>query len=430
MQFKIQTIRKNEIRAANKLGLFLFVLFSFLCSSLQAYSGPNSLSENNSTEQKDKPKAEQRIYKSNVSVGEFQQIGTLSPISVKEQAESVKPTEAIILIPGLNGVTLNEELYEWKNFWHFWLKSNIPNKEKYKLLVFRYDGWNSLYASSDILSKGIKELLTEEPNIKSISLIGYSQGGIIVRIILAQNHDLDQLTRKVITTATPHLGTVVLTEKLVRDVLALQNPIVYAKNIKILEILQSRYKFAYYEQAWSDFDNGIPLSVNYKPPQEVLNLPIPKRLDRFTVYASYYRAPVFRGAEGSFSKFFGEMIPRFFFNRIASMNELNRWTATKVYPDEKPSLRDHLRLNDGITPLASGLWARACSHEEKQPEAWTKLFPTNYFCPVVPNQRAFYGITHLGWREPIAASFKVKDSMHPDEAPQSIYDWMLQDLLE
>ena len=427
MQFKIQTIRKNEIKTANKLGLFLFVLFSFLCSSLQAYSKVDSPSESNSAEQQNKQKTEQKIYKSNVSVGAFQRIGTLSPITLKSQPEA---TEAIILIHGLNGVTLSKELYEWNNFWDFWLKSNIPNKQKYKLIAFRYDGWNSLYDSSNTLSQGIRQLLTEEPNIKSISFVGYSQGGIIARIILAQNPKINSLTRKVITTATPHLGTVVLTEKLVRDVLALQNPIVYAKNIKILKILKSRYKYAYYEQAWSDFDHGFPLSADYKPPQEVLNLPVPDRLNRFTVYASYYRPPVFRGLEGDFGKIFGEIIPRLFLDRTASMNELNRWTAKKAYADEKQSLREHLRLNDGITPLASGLWARICSTDEKQPEAWSKLFPTNAFCPVAPKQRAFYGISHLNWREPIAGSFKVKDSMHPDETPQSIYAWMLQDLLE
>jgi hypothetical protein len=368
------------------------------------------------------------VYKPNVAVGPFQKVGTLSPISLKAQPEA---TEAVILVPGLNSVKLSAELYEWKALWHHWqvTKAITPEQKKnYRFYVFHYEGWDSLFKSSETLTTGIKQLLLTEPNIKKINFIGYSQGGIIPRIVLSNNLDLEQITGKVITFAAPHQGAVVLTKKLVADTIKLQNPFDKIKNTKFLQIFTTWYHSAYLEQAWSNFDNGLPESANYTVPEPATKIPTPPNINKFIPYASYIYPLKPDDFEDKIKFLVTETIPRSVLDRRAGTTQLNRWTAKKVYPDEKPNFRDHLRKNDGVTPLVSGLWGRMCRPEETQPTSWCNLFPTNNFCPSTSLQRAFYGPDHLRWREDISARAELQDKLHPDIEPKSIYDWAFIDL--
>lgn len=371
---------------------------------------------------------EEKVYKSNVAVGPFQKVGTLSPISLKvnEQAQ-----EAVILVPGLNSMKLTTDLYEWKNFWNIWQDYKLPAeaKAKYRFFVFRYDGWDSLYTSAEALTRGITQLMAEEPNLKKITFIGYSQGGLLPRIIFTKNPEIEPLTRKVISMAVPHQGAIVLTKKLSIDSINLQPPLVREKNLFALNVIAGRYSYAYLEQAWKDFDHGIPPSAKYTPPQEALEFPDLEDKSKYITYASYIYPPSLSDFEDKFSSIFSEQIPRMFWDRRAGMKELNRWMGKKVYKDEKPSLRDHLRMNDGVTPLASGLWAHMCTVNEEQPANWKALFPTNNFCPSTPMQRAFYSIDHLAWREASSGRKQVKDLLHPELGNKRLYDWLIEDLL-
>ncbi|MDX1919963.1 MAG: hypothetical protein SFU25_04415 [Candidatus Caenarcaniphilales bacterium] len=384
---------------------------------------------------------EEKVYKSQTAVGKYQKIGTLSPVTVKPvsvkkintiETTTENATEAVILIPGLNSVSLAGELYEWKHFLETFKRSKInqDTKDKFEFYVFRYNGWDSLYNSSRTLAKGLKQLLEEEKNIKTISIIGYSQGGIIPRILMVENPDLEQKIRKVVTTAAPHLGTPSLTRQITADCVAIQPPIIRSKNFIALNLFINRYKYAYREQAWSDFDKAMPPSAKYQPPQEILNLPVPENLNKYITYASYYFPLYANDFETSFSILFGEVIPRSFLDRRAGMKELNRWMTKKIYPDEEPRLRQNLRLNDGVTPLSSGLWTKLCETNEEQPCYWHKLFPNNNYCPRTGLQRAFYGADHLMWREKTSGSKLVKDELHPEEESKSIYDWIIEDLVE
>jgi hypothetical protein len=368
------------------------------------------------------------VYKSHVVSGFHQDIGTLSPIN-RETLTTAE--EAVILIPGLNGVTLRQDLYEWKYFWESWLKYPVDQevKKKYLMIVFRYDGWDSLFESAETVSRGIQEILEEHPNIKRISFIGYSQGGVIPRIVLDKHPEIDSITRKVITTAAPHHGTPTLTTKLLRDVFNNQNPLVGIKNTKALNLFVGRYRHAYKEQAWDNFDNGLPPSAKYEVPPQALTIPAPQSTEKFIVYGSYVFPPSAKDAVDYIHYFFGEILPRTFLDRRSGMKELNRWMANKVYEDEEPKLRDSLRLNDGVTPLSSAIWARMCGINEPQPQEWKNIFPTNNYCPLTGNQRVFYGMDHLMWRQDINERKPMADLLHPCEKEKPVYDWIIEDLL-
>ncbi len=368
-----------------------------------------------------------KVYYPKTAVGLHQKIGTLAAI---QPFKGQNASQALILLPGLNSVGLSSELYEWRNFWNAWQNSNLAQteKDKYKFFVLRYDGWDSLYSSSEKLETGLEQLLEQNPQIKSISFIGYSQGGLIPRVLLSQNPKLEGITHKIITFASPHQGAIVLTSKLVKDTVKTQSPILKAKNLQFLKVLQSRYRFAYLEQAWTNFDNGIS-SNYYTPPAETLKFPVPADKSKYIVYGSYYHPLSPADWEDNLSIFFGEIIPRLFLDRRAGTKELNRWMGKRVYPDEKPQLRQHLKLNDGVTPLVSALWGRMCSVNEKQPENWQKLFPTNNFCPSTPLQRAFARIDHLGWREAASGRYVVQDKLHPSEKAKTPYEWIIYDLI-
>ncbi|MDJ0625883.1 MAG: hypothetical protein QNJ31_05905 [Candidatus Caenarcaniphilales bacterium] len=408
--FSIKSIRK----------IFVFVLLIGLFISLFVNFSAKAFYNNS-------------VYRPQVPSGRYQKIGTISPIRVakKNSLNKTKASQAVILLPGLNSAKLSNELYEWKNFWEAWNEADIDSelKEKYKFFVFRYEGWDSLHESSKILTQGIKEILEKEPNIKSINFIGYSQGGMIPRIIFINNPEIASITNKVQTLASPHQGSIALTKKLTLDSIETQNPIAKSKNKLALRVFSNWYKHAYLEQAWTDFDGALPPSANYKPPEEAVNFPQPNDLSKFFTYASYIFPPRMNDFESKFGIFFGETIPRLLWDRRAGMKELNRWMAKRIYEDEDSRVRDNHRLNDGVTPLSSALWARLCKPDEEQPDNWKKLFPTNNYCPSTHVHRAFYGVDHLMWRESTAARKKVKDLLNPGLEKRPVYSWVIEDLV-
>jgi hypothetical protein len=364
-------------------------------------------------------------YYQKTAVGPYQRVGTLAAIQPLKKSQA---RQALILLPGLNSMPLAAELYEWKHFWEAWQNSKQQGLDDYKLYVFRYDGWDSVHNSSCKLELALRELLEAEPQLEKLAFIGYSQGGLLPRILLTNNQELERKTTKVITFATPHQGAIVLTEKLVQDTLELQNPFIRFKNRQALKLLSSRYYFAYREQAWTNFDKGIPAKY-YTPPTEALNLPVPQNASKYITYGSYYQPPLGGTLERNLHLLFAEMIPRLVLNRRAGTKELGRWMGKKVYPDEAANLREHLKLNDGVTPLVSALWGKICSTPNLQPANWQVLFPSNDFCPQTNLQRAFKGIDHLAWRESSSAQYLKKDLLHPNQKAKTPYDWMITDLL-
>jgi len=371
------------------------------------------------------------IYDAVHVTGSLQKINTLTIIT-KKNINSAET--AIILIPGLNSVGLKNEFYEWKNFWNFWQASKQltkAQKEKYAFFVFRYDGWQSLFSASSLLETALDELLAKQPNLKTITLIGYSQGGLIARIVNYESPSLNKKINKIITLASPHRGTVTLTDSWTRDVLKNQNFIEKTKNEKVLQFLRGHYKYAYYEQAWTNFDDNMPPSANYKVPAQALTIPKPdaKDLNKFIVYGSYIYPPHAQDFEGFLRVNITESILRNLLNRESSINELNRWMATKNYKDESPAFRDNLRLNDSVIPLSSSLWAKVCETNQKQPENWHKVFSTNNYCPTAYLTRAFYGFHHLAWRQEVAGNKKAKDLFQPELPEKPLYEWLISDLI-
>ena len=404
------------------LKILLFFVFELIGNSSSIFS--NTSINNN------------KIYYPEVATGKYQKIGTLTQICTgKKLLEINKNADtAIILVPGLNSVKLSNCLYEWGDFWKVWQK-RPEIQAKYKLLVFRYDGWDSLYNSSDILTQGIHEFLKQETEIKYLIFIGYSQGGIIPRIILSKNQDLNNITLGVITLATDHQGATILSEKLQRDIIKKEILPTKPKNLLALEVLKSRYKYAFKEQAWTNFDSGIPKSANYTPPVEALNIPVPENTSqKFITYGSYFYSTDPFVNLGRFINFiFDEAIPKnIFLDSKAGQHWLNRIMRTKIYADEKPEFRAHMAKNDGVTPLASALWAKICDKNEIKPESWQRIFPENNFCPVTERYRVFEDITHLEWRE--APKYrKLRDIAQLSKnkqknTPKLLYDWIIDDI--
>ncbi len=363
-------------------------------------------------------------YDSRIATGPSQRINTLTQISLKQSSEA---TKALILIPGLNSAKLSKELYEWGNFWNIWKTRIDPELKDYKIFVFRYYAWGSLYESSDILEKAIRQMLIQEKNIKSLNFIGYSQGGLLPRIILNKHSDLESMTDKVITMATGHQGTFVVTPQLVYSAIENKDPIIKFKSTLVLNMLRNRYKFLEKEQAWLDFDKSLPSSANYNPPKQAF-IPEVKNKNKFITYGSFF-FPFYPDNPAEYLEvFFLECIPRnLFMSSRTSQIELNKIMARKKYNDEKPELRNNLKLNDGVTPLSSALWARVCNENEKQPEEWSRIFPKNNFCPSTELSRVFFGFNHIDWRQP--KNQKYKDIMHPDQKEEHIYNWIINDLL-
>ncbi len=369
-----------------------------------------------------------KTYSSTARSGKTQAVNSLRAIDPNATGEA---KEAIILLPGLNGIGLTDQLYEWKYFWEAWRQQTSlePNSTKpYSLFVLRYDGWMELNQAASLLETGLEEILIEHPNIERFSFVGYSQGGLIVRQLLTKNPKINSLTRKVLTVAAPHHGTPVLTIPYLSKAIAKEPPPFNALYMSILGDLSRKYKYAIKEQAWDNFDGAL---VDYSAPAEALALSEPSGLDRFMFYASY-KKPVY--AKGNPIKrglfVFSEDLPKLFLERHASMRQLNRWIADPIEEGEDPAWRDSWRLNDGVVPVASALWLKQCEPSELRDAELSCLFPSNDFCLRGGSlNRVFYGLDHLDWRRPRGMGALYADKLHPELDSREIYSWMIFDLL-
>ena len=367
-------------------------------------------------------------------VGKKQPLWTLARI--QKQSKKTKK-RALILIPGLNSQDLSGQLYEFGQFWQSWKKSSYINsqqKESFELLVFHYDGWESLNYSAKVLEKSLKEYLQQNQEIKELYFIGYSQGGIIPRILFANNQTLEKQSKKIITWATPHQGTPILSNSLLEDICDRQPFAVGLKNKLALKVLNKRYKYAFTEQAWTDFSKDFANVTSYQVPAAAFH-PSPNSIERFITYGSYFYPSYYQGVFEFVPNLLSEIIPRVFLNREASMKELNRLLAWKIYRGENYRLLrlKNLALNDGSIPLSSALWAEKCSQEEAQnfPE-WQKLFAENNFCPAnrQKTQRVFKNFNHLNWRKPASKAQRFRDQLSLKEEAKTIYDWTIYDLVK
>lgn len=367
-----------------------------------------------------------KCYTPNIIVGEKQLIGTLAPISISEIKNNKQADTAIILIPGLNSVNLSKELYEWRNYWDNWnkYKNNSLDKTKYNHFVFRYNGWDSIYNSSDTLAQSLQEVLDTHSNIKELILVGYSQGGIIARIIDGKYSSLSKKISKIITLASPHHGSLVTTQPFADDIL--QAGGLKKLRYKIIkDASKKRYKHVFKEQAWDNFDGTVPKSVNYQVPAETLKLHMPTDFNKYIVYGSYITPKYPQNYEQGLHFIFRELIPRNFFRSYAGQLELNKRSVYRLYPDETEAFRETVRLNDGIIQLASAIWLTECTDQPNN-KFLKNIFTKSNYCKNAKEIRVFKRLTHLQWRRP--PSYKLQDLANPDKPSKTLYDWLIQDI--
>lgn len=371
------------------------------------------------------------VYQSGIRAGKTQQLSTLAPVKISSTKHNTQT--ALILIGGLNAKNLKDDLYEWKTFVRYWTNNTSQDiQDKYSLLVFRYDGWNSLYKSADILAQGIQELLDSHNNNLNIQLIGYSQGGLISRILMSKYPDLGQYITKVITTATPHQGSVLTSHRLGIQLIDGGSRLTEWHNRKLANILIQRYKYLFTEQAWTNFDNQVPASAKYMPPEQSINkLASIQQSDlaKFYTYGSYYQVPSAFNKRGFFHKIFKEVLPQLVYRSSAGQLKLNRKLIySQVYPDASPQWQNNLKYNDGLIPLSSSLWLRSCHNSETMPSNLTPMFEVNNYCPMTNNYRIFQQVLHLHWRIP--SQYNIHDKAHPELPARHLYQWIIDDLLQ
>lgn len=372
-----------------------------------------------------------QYYRPEINVGKYQPIGTLAPISHIPKPHSSKASKAIILIPGLNGVKLTDELFEWRALWNYWTSEVDQNiQEDYMLFVFRYDGWNSLLKSANKLSSAINDVLVTHPNIEEIVFVGYSQGGIIARIIQGHNPNIETLTSKTITLATGHHGAVAFSDKLMSDILKSSRGIVGLRDKLVLKLLRKWYHNGLREQSWDNFDNAVPKSANYTVPSDTSHiLSLPVNQSKFIAYGSYFYPPTPKNWEDRLKFIAQESIPRLFFRSSAGQVEMSRSKWRPIYRDETKAFRYSVGTTDGVVQLSSTLWLRNCPKDEKSPDHLQAIFPFGNFCGSDGvKHRVFKNMSHLDWRKP--PTRKLKDLAHKKQPSKALYQWIIDDILD
>jgi triacylglycerol lipase len=98
----------------------------------------------------------------------------------------------VLLVPGYGGSTGSLET----------LAAALPDAEVVELPG---DGTDDLRGSAEALADRVDEVL-DESGASSVDLVGYSAGGVVARYYVAELGG-DEMTRRVVTIASPHHGT-------------------------------------------------------------------------------------------------------------------------------------------------------------------------------------------------------------------------------
>lgn len=353
----------------------------------------------------------------------------------------------VILVPG------RAEEFQHDSWWKRFNEvagKNETFKQRFKLYVFLYDSKEELDVQARSLAADLKKYFGALPKEQPLMLVAYSLGGVMAREILRDTEMLNQVDT-LFAIAVPFHGSPIFDPAWFSEFL---NPSTRIPLRRFVD--RSLYRLYMFDKSnlsrgmgWDNFDGSKPQFHVDKTPHLIgdqLNGNIPPFEEypnadeiraKTIIYASYLENPFthpqkitkasrFLMSVGPDS-FLGTLLPLYGFTVHSVFRYTNYQLANLItYTVEDPQGRNTnlYRYNDGAIPLSSMMFLKPSL------EPYGGDIEDLIEKATVKKLRIFLELDHVDMGEYNLRKKKLirPDIVHPEEAPRSPNQWILDDL--
>lgn len=352
----------------------------------------------------------------------------------------------------------HKEMFRWDKVVGAFRKDPEFNK-RYKVYFLRYDSEAPLPSSVNDAVEALIDFGDKNPT-KKLTVVALSMGGNVMQGALADRR-IDALVTRLIALGTPFHGSPLFSADWYQYSLHKNKfqPVSRLFDSLDYRAYFSRHKNYQKDLKWDNVDNAMPdvgkfhsltplgpkgnLTVGRddNPLLATFNKEIKIDKNKITAYAGYLlnsdvlamsRKQKMRSYLLAPYHFFTVRVPAQLGREQPALKVLNA-KVSRVVSDEEGYGKAHLyALNDGITPISSAVFLSAKATREYPILKETDLSILNEITDI-RKARVFRNIDHITFIEgspPHRGSSFVRDEIHPNDGAHSIFDWMLNDLLD
>ncbi|MCC7528690.1 MAG: hypothetical protein IT342_09220 [Candidatus Melainabacteria bacterium] len=372
----------------------------------------------------------------------------------QQDATALNDREVLLLIHGGGGEY--QSMFRWDRVLAYF-DADAQFKKSFKVFLLRYDTADSLSDEIEQAKKVIPEL--SKAAGKPITIMALSMGGNVVQGALA-DADVDCCVDRALCMGTPFHGSPLFSSDWYQYSLLQHKfgPVTRMLDAIDYRLYFSRHKNYQADLKWDNLDGGIPSIGSFKgltpvgpkgslePAKDESS--ILRKINQAGVnkakiiaYAGYLvNAEVISMTKKRRLESYMLAPYRFFAVRVPAQLGREQPTlkvlATKIgkvkATDESGLSTRKFALNDGITPIASALFL-APQVVRDYPILKEDVLPSLRPHVDVRLGRVFRNIDHVTFVDgspPHRGSKFMKDELHPEDGAHTIFDWMLDELLE
>ncbi len=368
--------------------------------------------------------------------------------------------QPILFVHGGGGE--HQELFRWDKLIPY-LTQNQNFQKKYKVYLIRYD---SKLLLSQIMPE-IKEViikLYDNTGKKPLRLVALSMGGNVAQRLLA-NTQVDHMIAQVFAMGSPFHGSPLFCSDWFSYSLYKRH---HLAAVKVLDNVEYKEYFKFHKNyqtdlGWDDDDNAMPITSSFHSnlplgPKGVLNrkeannglsaIVNEDALDKQKIitYAGYLINPYIINTpnKGILHKIriglyqFKTFLIAQTANELAALKLLNMEIAQMVAnnPNDQQQSKSKVNkgyeygLNDGITPVSSAIFLPPHALKSYPLVNESELIHVSKVTDVKV-ARVFRNINHVTFVDgpPKHGTKYLVDELHPNEPKQTIFNWILNELL-
>lgn len=372
----------------------------------------------------------------------------------QQDSSALKDREVLLLIHGGGGEY--QSMFRWDRVLAYF-DADPTFKKTFKVFFLRYDTTDSLSDEIEQAKKIIPELA--KATGKPITILALSMGGNVVQGAIT-DPEVEQSIDRALCMGTPFHGSPLFSSDWYQYSL-LQHK--FGPMTRMLDAVDYRLYFSHHKNyqadlKWDNLDGGIPSigafkgltpmgpKGNLEPARDESN--VLRKINesgvnkaKIIAYAGYLlNAEVITMTKKRRLESYILAPYRFFAIRMPAQIGREQPTlkvlATKIgkvtSTDESGLSTKKFALNDGITPISSALFL-APHVVRDYPILKEDDLPSLRPHVDVRLGRVFRNIDHVTFVDgspPHRGSKFIKDELHPEDGAHTIFDWMLDELLE
>lgn len=387
----------------------------------------------------------------------------------------------LILVHGIGAE--EDKFYHWARFLEF-ADKNPGFQNRYKIYLFRYDSTQSVPQLSGTLQEALRDFMNQTGGRK-FRILAYSEGGLLTRNAL-QDPLINAHTDKVITIATPFHGSPLANPHWLKKQLKTTSIFSPVRMTNKISYWVARKKYPSFEADfhWDNFDNAITAEeyARNKGRGELRGYAAAYS-EKLITYGSYFGAdidpdqtlPKALGVNDPLPKEHPRLQNPFSKHFLFSLIRNNiSWMPLAYHPrkavPQVPELKEApqpapptlvlngsdaiampalalgqsepnrftrprlplMAYNDGISPISSTLWLGRYTLEFNDIDNPSgRLWEALQALKGSSGARLFPGLDHRDWMDGSTRvdTAKVKDLLHPEEAPRTVFEWFIYDLM-